>query len=265
MGRVAESDLRRVFGFLGSVRAGTPDDPLPRTMLIALRDLIGADEAEYFELRRADRATLALATSDDVVSAPGTEEAMLAFSAQNPVGWRRFLPAHGALRLSARIRRRDLERLGFYGEFMAPNGLRDILKVWLVSDSRSAACVQLWRWSRDFSRREQDLLGVLQHDLIRLRTLGLSGSSARVSEAGELTAREAEVLIWAVRGHSHEEIALRLGTSTGTVGKHLEHAYAALGVRSRAQVVDRVLLSGPLDSPDESDSPPRPADAAGPR
>jgi DNA-binding CsgD family transcriptional regulator len=249
MGRVAESDLRRVFGFLGTVRAGSPDDPLPRSTLIALRDVIGADEAEYFELGKPDRAVIALTTSDDVESVPGTDEAMLAFGGQNPVGWRRFLPAHGAMRLSARIRRREFERLAFFGEFMAPNGLRDILKIWLVSDSNSAACVQLWRRSRDFSRREQDLLGVLQHDLIRLRALGLAGATTRPPGAGALTAREAEVLIWAVRGHSHEEIARRLGTSTGTVGKHLEHAYATLGVRSRAQVVERVLLSGPLDAP----------------
>jgi DNA-binding CsgD family transcriptional regulator len=261
MGRVAESDLRRVFGFLGSVRAGTPDDPLPRSTLIELRDLLGADEAEYFELGKPDRAVLALTTSDDVVPAPGTDAAMLAYSGQNPVGWRRFLPEHGAMRLSGRVRRNDLNRLGFYGEFMAPNRLRDILKVWLVSDSRSAACVQLWRRNRDFSRREQDLLGVLQHDLIRLRRLGLAGATARFAEAGVLTAREAEVLIWAVRGHSHEEIALRLGTSVGTVGKHLEHAYATLGVRSRAQVVERVLLSGPLDAAPSSDPSHRDPDA----
>jgi DNA-binding CsgD family transcriptional regulator len=67
--------------------------------------------------------------------------------------------------------------------------------------------------------------------------------------AAALTAREAEVLIWAVRGHSHADIAARLGAATRTISKHLEHAYAKLGVRSRAEAVERILLSGPRKPP----------------
>lgn len=248
MGRVTEPDLRLILAFLGAAAAGTREDPLPRSTLAALRDVVGADEAEYFELRRSDRAPLALTTSDDVVDAAGTVAALREFGWQNPIGWRRWLPQHGALRLSDRIRRRELERLGFYGDFMRPNGLRDALKVWLSVGDRSVACVQLWRHERDFSRREQDILSILQQDLIRLRTVARRGRAASWTAASPLTAREAEVLIWAVRGHSHGEIAARLGASPGTVGKHLEHAYSKLDVRSRAQAVDRIMLSGPIDS-----------------
>ncbi len=245
MGRLTETDLRRIFGFLGAAPIGTRSDPFPRPTLVAIRDLVGADEASYFELRREDRSTIAYSESDDVVSAPGTDEAMLTFSEQNPIGWRRFSPADGALRMSGRIRRRDLERLEFHGEFMKPNGIRDSLKIWLVDANGSVACVHLLRYRSDFSRREQEILDVVQQDLIRLREEALAGRSDWAAGDATLTRREAEVLIWAVRGYSHAEIAARLCLSAGTVGKHLEHAYEKLGVNSRAQAVERILLSGP--------------------
>jgi DNA-binding CsgD family transcriptional regulator len=179
---------------------------------------------------------------------------MLAFGSQNPVGWRRFVPGDGAQRLSARVRPRDLARLEFYNEFMRPNGLSDTVKVWLWSDVHSAACIQLWRHGGQFPRRAQDLLGVLQQDLVRLRGLAMTGAFGW-SATASLTARETEMLLWAVRGHSHADIAALLGTSEGTVGKHLEHAYGKLGVRSRAQAVDRILFSGPAAATGEPTEP----------
>jgi DNA-binding CsgD family transcriptional regulator len=249
MGRVSESDLRAIFRFLGSATIGSPQDPLPRPTLAALRDLLDADEAEYFELRRSDRAVLAAATSHDISSAPGTDEALSEFGHQNPLNWRRWHPAHGALRLSGMVRRREFERLGFHGAFMRPNGLRDVLKVWLWSSDASAACVQLWRREADFGRREQDVLAVLHHQLIALRARARDRDPATAGLVA-LTVREAEVLTWAARGASDARIAARLGLSPATVGKHLEHAYAALGVHSRAEAVGRVTLTG-VDGPSE--------------
>lgn len=243
MGRLDQPDLRRILAFLANARVGTPEDPMPSQTLIELRDVLGASESEYFELRVADRATLALSVSGEMGSLPGTEEAMTRFSTQNPIRWTSWAPADGPQRLSARARRRELARLEWYGEFMRPNGLTDILKVWLWRSADSIACVQLWRHGGTFSRRDQDVLGVLQQDLIRLRSLAL-GWEAQVDHVGELTAREAEVLVWAVRGHARDAIADRLGMSPRTVAKHLERAYEELGVRSRAEAIDRLLLSG---------------------
>lgn len=253
MGRLHQPDLRRILAFIANARVGSADDPIPAATLVDLCDLLGAAEAEYFELRIADRATLALSVSDEMVSLPGTEEAMVRFATQNPTRWLSCSPADGPQRLSARIRRRELARLEWHGEFMQPNGLTDILKVWLWRSSESIACVQLWRRGGLFTRRDQDMLQVLQQDLIRLRGLAL-GWEAHVEHIGDgLTAREAEVLVWAVRGHAREAIADRLGLSPRTVAKHLERAYEELGVRSRAEVTDRLLLSGRAAAlPDEA-------------
>jgi DNA-binding CsgD family transcriptional regulator len=247
MGRVSAADLRRILDFLAAAQIGPSSDPIPATTLVALRDLVGADDADYFELRRTDRAPLAVSESDHCETAPGTGEAMLTFGEQNPLGWRLWSPADGAIRLSARIRPRAFRRLPFYGEFLQPNRITDLLKVWLWSTEESVACVQLWRHGGTFSRRDHDVLAVLQQDLIRLRQAALAGQGGWTADGVSLTAREAEVLIWAIRGHPHTEIADRLGSSPATVGKHLENAYEKLGVGSRSEAVELIMLSGPID------------------
>jgi DNA-binding CsgD family transcriptional regulator len=59
-----------------------------------------------------------------------------------------------------------------------------------------------------------------------------------------LTAREREVLAWVARGKTNAEVARALWLAPSTVGKHLEHIYAKLGVRTRTAAVARYL--GPL-------------------
>lgn len=66
--------------------------------------------------------------------------------------------------------------------------------------------------------------------------------------ASGLTAREQEVLAWVARGRTNAEIGEALWLSPGTVRKHLENAFAKLGVRTRTAAVARFLL---LDAPDQ--------------
>jgi DNA-binding CsgD family transcriptional regulator len=143
------------------------------------------------------------------------------------------------MRMSQRISRRQLGRLGFDGSFLRPNRLTDALKVWLHSDDHSVACVQLWLHGSTFSQRQEDVLAVLQHHLARARAEAMCDAPSPASGPG-LTRREAEVLSWAVRGDSDEAIAARLGMATATAGKHLEHAFAKLGVHSRAEALWRI-------------------------
>ncbi len=244
MGRIGEQDLRRIFRFLRSADGGTREDPLPRRTLLALGELLNADEVEFFELRRSDRAVLGLSTSVDMVSVPGSDEALEAFGHENPLRWRRWRPADGALRLSGAMPRRQLRRLGFFDAFMRPNHLNDILKAWMWSTDSSVACVQLWRARGEFTRRDQDVLGVLQHHLAHHARAARRGASS-VGKSASLTVRETEVLTWAAAGETDAGIAARLGLSEATVGKHLEHAYAALAVHSRAEAIARVMRTDP--------------------
>jgi len=253
MARVGEADLGRVTRFLASARPGDVSEILPYRMLVEVRDLIGADDAEYFELRRADRGVIAQIQTAAVEPDPVGDEALRQYGWQNPLSWRRWEPTDGAMRLSERISRRALERLEFWHDFLRPHGLTDTLKVWLHSSETSAACLQLWRCGGTFSNRDEDLLAVLHQHLIRMRSEAIARRAIPVRVLVTLTRREAEVITWAVRGASDVEIASRFAMSPATIGKHLENAFETLGVHSRAEAMWR--LSGAAPATEEPDAP----------
>jgi DNA-binding NarL/FixJ family response regulator len=72
--------------------------------------------------------------------------------------------------------------------------------------------------------------------LARVRRL-LSPAAAAGRTAHNLTPRELDVLSLLVEGLSQPEIAERLFVTPKTVGKHIEHILAKLGVHNRAQAV----------------------------
>jgi DNA-binding CsgD family transcriptional regulator len=242
---VGSADFRGILRFLDGAVAGSADAPLPVPTLSALGDLIGADDVEYFELRRADRAALAFTTTWEVEPNPAIEEAILAFGHQNPISWRYWAPADGPLRLSALIGRRELERLDFYDAVMRPAGVRDILKVWLSSTPESASCVVLERSGSDFCARDVEVLRVLHSHLAAMRQTALAGDGAVEVDDVRLTSREAQVLSWIARGKQNEEIGRLLFMSPATVKKHIEHAYEKLGAHSRADALARLRLRRP--------------------
>jgi len=57
----------------------------------------------------------------------------------------------------------------------------------------------------------------------------------------KLTAREAEVLYWVVKGKINRDIADILGASPATVKKHLERVFAKLGVETRTAAAGMAL------------------------
>jgi HD-GYP domain-containing protein (c-di-GMP phosphodiesterase class II) len=63
-----------------------------------------------------------------------------------------------------------------------------------------------------------------------------------------LTARELEVLEQLARGHANPEIARRLVVSRKTVGAHLEHIYAKLGVSTRTEAALFAMRHGLIAS-----------------
>lgn len=80
-------------------------------------------------------------------------------------------------------------------------------------------------------------------------------SAPRVVDVGaafHLTRREAEVLDHLSRGASNADIATTLYLSPKTVKNHLHHAYAKLGVTTRAEAI-ALWLRGPGQPEDPSD------------
>jgi DNA-binding CsgD family transcriptional regulator len=62
-----------------------------------------------------------------------------------------------------------------------------------------------------------------------------------LTHAFKLTAREAEVLYWVVKGKTNRDIGDILGTSPRTVHKHLEHVFGKLGVETRTAAASMAM------------------------
>jgi DNA-binding CsgD family transcriptional regulator len=247
---ISGRDLRQVVRFLQHAGDAPDGDPFARPMLQELGALISADLVEYFEIRQRDRLGLAYATSHDLADdAPGVIDAFEAFRHQNPMGAFRWTPGAGALRLSSVLPRRELHRLDFYQSFLRPSRIRDQLKVWLRRSPESAVCISLDRSDGSFSERDAAVLEVLQphlrvlHDARRLER-----GASRAGDEVTLTRREAQVLTCVLAGHRTSEVAEMLVISPHTARKHLEHAYAKLGVHGRAEAA--ALLLGLDTRPD---------------
>lgn len=69
--------------------------------------------------------------------------------------------------------------------------------------------------------------------LLVMRETSDEASLDALAQAFRLTAREAEVLYWVVKGKTNRDIADILGASPATVKKHLEHVFEKLGVETR--------------------------------
>jgi DNA-binding NarL/FixJ family response regulator len=92
-------------------------------------------------------------------------------------------------------------------------------------------------------------LGATGEDELLFRLVGDDAAEQVVAlrQRFQLTAREAEVLLWIARGKPNRDIAEILALSPRTVNKHLEQIYTKLGVENRASAAvaaTRVLGGG---------------------
>ncbi len=99
------------------------------------------------------------------------------------------------------------------------------------------AAIVLRRAQPPFDERERALLELLRPSLLAAlrRVAGREALAAL-----RLTRREREVLARVEAGDANAAIARRLGMRPRTVDKHLEHAYAKLGVASRTAAAARL-------------------------
>ncbi|CDS53852.1 Two-component response regulator [Polaromonas sp. CG9_12] len=77
--------------------------------------------------------------------------------------------------------------------------------------------------------------------LIVMREISDDAVLQAIALSFKLTAREAEVLYWVVKGKVNRDIGDILGSSPATVKKHLERIYAKLGVETRTAAAGRAM------------------------
>lgn len=144
-----------------------------------------------------------------------------------------------------------------YADYYRRIGIDHVVALPLYVDDGWLVSFVLNRRGRDFGDREVALLELVRAPLAALygcvRLLAREGDGGgaplptapplppRPVEAAALTAREREVLRWVAAGKTDRDIAEVLRISHRTVHKHLQHAYAKLGVETRTAAVMRVL------------------------
>lgn len=79
-----------------------------------------------------------------------------------------------------------------------------------------------------------------QEYLLKLVDTELPNESLLLQNSLNLTAREAEVLLWIAKGKTNRDIGEILGTSPRTINKHSENIYKKLGVENRTSAAAKV-------------------------
>jgi DNA-binding NarL/FixJ family response regulator len=123
--------------------------------------------------------------------------------------------------------------------------------------TKDAGAEQIRAAMEAVARGEAALDPAVQHHVV-----AALATPAEVTLPDDLTPREAEVLGLIAEGLTNAEIAERLVVSAATVKSHVNHIFAKIGARDRAQAVVYAYVNGLTDSSvntaDDRGSPPTP-------
>ncbi|HEY1855159.1 MAG TPA: LuxR C-terminal-related transcriptional regulator [Solirubrobacterales bacterium] len=244
-----DADAERLLDLIGDVHGLLELEEFRHGLMAALRRAVPADWASINEVGPEPGDHWELVEPRLPASAHETFGRLMH---QNPlIAHMTSGPRPGApLRLSDVCSRREFQALQIYDELYGPLGLEHQLAFTLPQEPPRLLGVALSRRHADFTDAERDLLARARPFLIqgyrnavafereRERGRDAAGMLAALQGCG-LTPREAESLALVARGASSAAAAARLGVGARTVDKHLQHAFAKLGVSSRSAAAAR--------------------------
>lgn len=130
---------------------------------------------------------------------------------------------------------RSWNRSAFFNELDLPLKIQDMIATYQVTRNGDIIALTCGRPS-EFRQKDQDAVlpfHRLLSALIQTRRMPGAVDRSGLSDARSLSKREMEVMRWVKEGKRNGEISAILGLSPHTVRKHLENAFAKLGVETR--------------------------------
>lgn len=173
----------------------------------------------------------------------------------NPLYWTLISEESFAYNQSDMVSADSVKGNIFYKSFLRKNGFVYSMGINIVFKDEVIGVINFYRGKskRDFCKRDLFILDILKkHLAYRLfyeakkgdaRFLFAEGYNKRISSKFGLTRRESEVLNYAVKGFSNDEIAKMLNVSVSTVKKHFNSLYKKMHVKNRVQLLQSVPLS----------------------
>jgi DNA-binding CsgD family transcriptional regulator len=237
MAFVSAGDYERILDIVGEAAWGTDDEPLSRSVLERIQDLTGAGVVSLYSGVPWDRAARRVWTTPIAPVTPEESRVADAFRFQMPLNPSPQTLGR-AVRISDRMNRRQYWRLDLYQLLGKPRHIEFAMDYWFraANDSMWGLCLD--GFTRDFDDRARDAVELLGRQLSRL--LGRFDLSTPEPTRGVLSPRQAQIMRLVSHGRTNSQIAHALGISPHTVRTHIENAFAALGVHTRAEAVARI-------------------------
>ena len=246
MQRLDARDLERVGRFVAETGSIEGDEPFPPAFLAAIRRLVPCDSVTFCELDRVGERALG------VVSYPeepqDDEELGLDYwEARHEHPICRFHEKTGdwrAYRLSDFVETGRFRSSRIYAEWFRPQHIESLITVGLDSPLSHTKVFLLARsGGRDFDPSDSLVLDVVRPYLaLRYEAACRVAESSVTCDA--LTPRERQILALVAEGKTNGHIAHELCIAHGTVRRHLENAYAKLGVHTRTAAVRAAAALG---------------------
>jgi DNA-binding CsgD family transcriptional regulator len=229
MPRLSASDYQAALEVLYELADVDGPNPFPEPVLDALRRLVPCDVVTYHE-KVAVYAPLAQTGKSAGVVTSAFREAHERWWDQSPLK-----PARGAQMYSDHLTQRQFHRMELYHDLARPLGVDDMIRLWIdPTGAADGARLEFDRTDWGFRERDRDVLNVILPHLERFRRRAARRHArTQTPPADVLTRRQSEILELVAEGKTNSEIARLLWISPHTVRKHLENAYASLGVHTR--------------------------------
>jgi DNA-binding CsgD family transcriptional regulator len=245
------ADLRRALAVVSDMAATLGDaDAFARCGIERLPTLAASDLTTLSLCDLVHGRRLVIGAAAASISAAQREAFDHHFEAHPLVRYHGHSGGRHVHRISDSISLRDFRRSALYADYYRPVGIDHAIALPLHQSDGWLVSFVLNRQGRDFGDRELALLDAVREPLAamfphtrllqRARSAG-SDAAPSLPATLPLSPREHEVLRWVAAGKTDRDIAAILGISPHTVHKHLQRAYAALGVETRTAAVMRAL------------------------